>query len=289
MKHAGIGLLPVVLLAACDKQPPQHADGLEPVVKASKSPASRHLESPRDDNESPPPDPRQILAAALESAEPAPRAQAVAEVAWNTLEIDPAVAAEALSALDGESPDRLRLIQHFAMRRAEQDPAAALEWADGLDSEKEVAAAKCQIALVLAESDPERAANLLSESGIEGRELEVATVEVLQRWAANTPSGAAAWVATFPAGPTREAGLRVLVAAWMKLNAAMAMSWMSSLRDDAVRKEAAVAMAETLLQQPESIREQWLTHADAKVRVEIDAERDHAMKNVGANVPASPK
>jgi len=43
-------------------------------------------------------------------------------------------------------------------------------------------------------------------------------------------------------------------------------------------------MAEALLQQPDAIREQWLTHADAKLRDVIAAEQDRAMGNIGGNV-----
>ena len=285
MKQAFHGILCVLLLAACDKQ--QDANAPEKAVRPGKATASRSTDLPRDNESDPAADPRQTLASALEIVESAPRDQALGEVAWNTLETDPEVAAKAFAALTENSPDRLRLIQHLAMRRAEQDPDAAIEWAESLGSEMEIAAAKGQIALVLAETDPERAANLLSESGIQGRELDVVTVQVLQRWAAKEPAGAGAWVAAFPAGEAREAGIRALVTAWVKSDAPSALGWMAALRDDAVRKEAALAMAETLLLQPESVREKWLAGIDPRIRSEIDAKKQRAMENVGDNVPAA--
>ena len=54
--------------------------------------------------------------------------------------------------------------------------------------------------MIIAETDPQRAATLLSESGIAGRTFDVATVQVIQRWATQSQSRAAAWVALFPPG-----------------------------------------------------------------------------------------
>jgi pimeloyl-ACP methyl ester carboxylesterase len=174
------------------------------------------------------------------------------------------------------------------MRLAEQDPDEALAWAASLGTEEEIAAAKGQIALVLAETDPQRAAHLLSESGIAGREFDVAVVQVLQRWAAQAPPEAAAWAASFPLGAAREAGLNIIVAQWAQADAQAAFAWMSGLQDETVRKEVALAMEEALLQQPQNVRDAWLQHADANTRSELEQQREQAMKEVGDNVPPPP-
>lgn len=278
-----------LLLVACDKQkervPSQEEGGAErggrKVIRDSRTSRKERADAPED--------PRMAFTFAQHIENPAERDKALASVAWSVVESDSELTREAIEAMSVDSPDRVRLIQHIAMRQAEQDPAAALAWADAFGSEMEVAAAKCQIALVLAESDPQRAAELISESGIEGRELEVAAVGVIQRWAANSPGGAAAWVAAFPAGQAREAGIRSVVATWMKADAQAAFGWMATLSDQDVRKEAALAMSETLLQQPESVREKWLSHANPQIRSEIDAEGERALKNVGDNIPPPPK
>lgn len=279
----------LLLVAACDKQQDRERSGAASAPEGSTRKQVRDTRSSREETTEEPEDPRIALETARRIEDPAARDKALAAVAWNAIELDPELAGDAFEALSPDGPDRLRLIQHFAMRRAEQNPAAALEWAESLGSEKEIAAAKCQIALVLAEAEPERAANLLSEAGLDGRELEVAVVQVLQRWAAKAPAGAAAWVTTFPDGQARDAGIRAVVAPWMKVDARAALGWMSSLTDKAVRKETALAMAETLLQQPEPVREQWLAHADATLRGEIDGQHERAMANVGDNVPQPAK
>ena len=275
-----------LLLVACDKQQGAGASTAAqgPPESARKQVRVDRPSPSREDVGEAPVDPHAALAAARRMEDAAERNRALAAVAWNAIELDPELASEAFDDLTTDSPDRMRIIQHSAMRRAEQDPVAALEWAESLVTGKEIAAAKCQVALVLAESQPERAANLLSEAGIEGRELEVAAVQVVQRWAASSPSGAAAWVVTFSPGRARDAGIRTVVASWMKQAPPEAFVWMSSLNDSAVRRETALAMAEALLQQPDAIRERWLAHADAKIRDEIAAEHDRAMGNIGDNV-----
>lgn len=226
------------------------------------------------------------MAAALEA--PAAREKALADVAWNALEINPGLACETFLQLPTNSVEKIRLIQHYALRLAEQDPDQALEWAETLGSEEEIAAANSQIALVLAETDPHRAANLLSESGIAGREFDVAVVQVLQRWAAKSPPDAATWAVSFPPGAAREAGIKIIVAQWAQADAQGAFAWLAALRDANVRREAALALEEALLQQPRDIREAWLQHADDSTRSELEQQHEQAMQEVGDNVPPPP-
>jgi hypothetical protein len=223
----------------------------------------------------------------LESSEA--RDKALAEVAWNALEIDPDLACEAFQQLPTNSVEKIRLIEHFAKRLAEQNPDEALAWAATLESDKAVSVANSQIALVMAESDPQRAAMLLSESGQFGRELDVAVVEVLQRWAAKSAPDAAAWAGGFPPGPAREAGIRVVVERWLPRDAPGALAWLVTLQDASVRREAALAMEETLVQQPQSIRDAWLQNADLSIRMELDQFEAQALREVGDNVPPSLK
>ena len=229
---------------------------------------------------------------ALKSAEsiqsPEAREKIIAEVAWNALEIDPELAREAFGQLPAGSSEKIRLAQHFAMRLAEQNPDEALAWAKSLDTEQEIAAASGQIALVLAETDPQRAANLLSESGIVGHEFDVAVVQVLQRWAAKSAPDAAAWTVSFPPGPARAAGISLIVSQWAQADAAAVFTWMDALQDEAVRKDAVFAMEKALLQQAQSVRDGWLQHADSQTRLELEAQRELAMEEVGDNVPPPP-
>jgi hypothetical protein len=229
-----------------------------------------------------------IMKAAIGLEAPAAREKALADVAWNALEIDPDLARDAFLQLPLDSAEKIRLIQHYAMRLAEQDPDEALAWAGTLGSEQEIAAANGQVAVVLAENDPHRAANLLSESGVVGREFDVAVVQVLQRWAAQSPPAAAAWAITFPPGAAREAGIKIIVAQWAQSDVQATFSWMTGLQDENVRREAALAMEEALLQEPQDIRDAWLQHADADTLIELEQHYEQAMREVGDNVPPPP-
>lgn len=260
------------LLAACDK--PQGSGGSGGAdVSADSNESTRPVRSKREHLSGAVENPRAALQAAREIQSAEEREKAISEIAWNALELDPVLASEAFSQLTADGVDKIRLIQHSAMRLAEGDPDAALKWADALGTEKEIAAAKCQIALVLAESEPLRAANILSESGIQGREFDVAAVQVLQRWAAKSPSDAAAWVVAFPAGAARSAGIKEVVSRWLEGDAPAVFSWKAKLADASVRNEVLAALAEISSEQGNG---KWLQHADPETRAAIDAKRKEA-------------
>lgn len=267
----------VPLLVACDRQ--RNIDRAGDVEK-SKPKVTKAARPPREE-----PVAAESLRASLKTAReitsPEEREIALAQVAWNALDLDPELAREVLGQLTADSVEKIRLIQHFAMRLAEENPDEALTWADALGSEKETAAARCQIALVISDGDPQRAAELLSESGIEGRDFDVVAVQVLQRWAARTPADAAAWVAVFPPGKSRDAGMKAVVAEWAEQDPQAVFAWMGKAGGESLRKEAARAMAEALAEQPQDVRNAWLRHADPKTRSEID----QAQKETGRDDP----
>lgn len=275
-------LLSGLLLVCCDKPGSSDISDDEPTSNTN-IPRRRHaLREPAADQ---PAALRELFEMALAIESPAARDKALADVAWNALESDPELAQQAFEQLPADSPEKIRLIQHSAMRLAEQNPDEALEWADALGTEQEIAAAKGQIALAMAETDPLRAANLLSESGIAGREFDVAVVQVIQRWAAKSAPDAAAWVSSFPQGAAREAGIRIIAEQWLPRDAPSAFEWFSTLQDAALRQETARAMEGVILQQPADIRDTWLQHADSRIRSELEQQRDQAIKDVGDNIP----
>lgn len=255
-------LLPfVLLLASCDKR---REDGGNP--ESTNTTASRETKRPRpadaDTGEKPPLEPRE----ALKSAEAIPskeeREKAISQIAWDAIETDPDLSSQAFALLAIDSAERLRLIQHFAMRRAEANPDEAMQWADSLGSEKEISVAKCQIALVLAENEPLKAAGLLSESGIEGREFDVALVQVIQRWADQSPSDAAAWAVNFRAGEARAASIREIVSRWIESDPAAVFSWKSGLTDPSIRQDITAALVEAAANTPGANKPAWLKSAD---------------------------
>ena len=273
-------------LVCCDKPSPRD-DDKDAVAPSKRVAASGH--APRPQAPDTPAAFRTILEAALKIESPAARERALADLAWNAVETDPKLACEAFLQLPAESTEKIRLIQHYAMRLAEQSPDEALAWAATVGSEREVSAAIAKIALVLADTDPRRAANLLSETGVASREFDVEVVQVLQRWAAQSPPDAAAWTIMFPPGAAREAGIQVISEQWLRRDAQTAFMWLETLQDDGLRKETLRAMEGVILQQPQEIQNEWLKHADAKIQSELEQQREHAIKDVGDNLPSLPK
>ncbi|QTN32336.1 hypothetical protein HZ994_08340 [Akkermansiaceae bacterium] len=283
IRHPLVFLWFGLLSVGCDKPDSPHPD---PGVATTSAKAVRRGHEPRGPVPGTPAALRRILGAASRIESTSVRERALADLAWNAMEIDPGLSIEAFLQLPTDSPERIRLIKHYAMRMAERDADEALAWAATAGSEQEIAAAKSQIALILAETDPHRAADLLSESGIVGHEFDVAVVQVIQRWAAKSSPDAAGWVSSFPPGAARQAGIRAVVAQWLPRDAAAAFAWLGTLQDGEIRTEAARAMEGVILQQPEETRESWLRHADASIRSELEQQRSQAILDVGDNIPA---
>ncbi len=229
------------------------------------------------------PEVRKKVRSALEQAKlisaPEERDKTVAAIVWENLELDPELALEAFQQLAPGSRERIRLIQHFAMRLAEQDIEDAVKWASTLENPEEISLAYGKIALVLAETDPERAANLISESGMAGREFDVALVQVIQRWAESEPSDAAAWVVLFDPGEARSAGLKTVVSLWAQSDTAATLTWIGSLQNEDLREEARLAMAEAILQQTPSIQDEWKQLASPEIRTAFEKLKQQADKD----------
>lgn len=283
-------LLPSLLLACCEK--PSSSGNPSQDSVSSRQPAKdgsgRNLSSSIREKPETPDTPETLrekleATAAIESSEE--RFRTIASAAWNALEIDPKLASEAFLQLPENNPERIRLIQHYAMRLAEQNHQEAVEWANSLESDLESSTALSQIALAIAESDPRRAANILSESGMEGREFDVAITQVVQRWAAQSPPDAAGWVSLFPQGAARETGIRMIVEQWLPRDTPTAFAWLEGIKDPQLRKETARAMEGVILQQKQEVRDEWLKHAKPGIQAELDQQRDQAIKDVGDNIP----
>ncbi len=256
-------LLGFLLFAACDKP---RESGAEHASDASprETKRVRPTVDPADEETAVAPGEALQRADSLSSKEE--REKALSQVAWDTLETDPDVCLKAFSKLAVDGTERIRLIQHFAMRRAEENPDGAMRWVETLGSEKEMSAARCQIALVLAEDDPLKAANLLSDSGVEGREFDVALVQVIQRWAEKSPDEAAAWAVNFQPGEARSASIREIVSRWIEKDPAAVFSWKSGLTDPSIRQEITAALVEAAVGEPGDAKPKWLDAADEETR-----------------------
>jgi hypothetical protein len=256
-----------LLLSGCDK--PREIPVM-PEKPAAPPRVTKTQRPVRTEPLSTPEELREIFKKAEEIESPKERNHALEEVVWDALELDPQLASEGFLKLTPGSEEKNRLIQHYAMRLAEQSFDEAIKWAATLQDEKEQSLAYDNIALVLAESEPERAAQLLSESGVAGRDFDVAVVQVLQRWAALAPEGAAGWVVLFDAGEARSAGLKAVVGTWSRTDPQGALTWLDSLQDPAIHQEAVDGMAETILELPEGSQDDLLRLATPAIRAHFE-------------------
>jgi hypothetical protein len=273
---------PCLLLVCCDKQGPSESQNR--VSSTTTKYSNRIFTSKEDRAEHPSKSSRELLAQA-DTLAPVEREKALAAIAWEAIETDQQIAHEAFAKLSPSSPEKIRLIQHYAMRLAAQDIDKATEWAEKLETETEKSAALSQIAVLLSETDPQSAANLLVAADIPGRDFDVAAVQVIQRWASQSPSDAAAWVSMFPQNPVREAGVKIIAERWLSTDASAAFAWLSGMKDTELRQETACAMEGVILQQRAITRAAWLQHANTTIQEELEQQRDNALKDMGDNLP----
>ena len=249
-------------VVSCDKPP--KADP----VAAEKSSATKSVRPPRAETAPP----RDRLRGALQIAEgansPEARDRALATIFWDALDFDRDLARDGLQRMTAGTDEKNRLTEHFAMRLAEEDPEAALAWAVSLATDEEKSLAFGRIGLVLSENDPQRAATILSDSGVAGRDFDVAVVQVIQRWAAVSPLEAAAWVMNFDPGEARSAGMKEIVAAWISKDPQAALTWISTIPTPALRREAELGAAHYIFEDPDS---SLLDSTSVEIRREFEA------------------
>jgi hypothetical protein len=256
-----------LLLVSCDK--PKNT-ATEP---ADQNTVARVTKSDRPEPRDSPKSPDQLQAAIKAAGKIGPaeeKNRALAAAIWDAMDLEPELARQSLQKLTAGSEEKTRLLQHFAMRLAEQNVDDAVQWADSLETEDEKSQAFGKIALVLSATEPERAARLLSDSGVSGRDFDVAVVQVVQRWAAQSPSDAAAWAILFDAGEARSAALKETVGAWARTDAPAAFSWITAIQDEQLRADAVAGMVETILDQPDSVQKDLLKLAPPEMRTRLE-------------------
>jgi hypothetical protein len=171
---------------------------------------------------------RAALEAAESEADPAARQKALAQVAWDGIDIDRRIAQQAFDLLTPGSEEATKLIAHFAMRMADDNPDTALEWARNLEQAEERDDALGRIAAVLADKDPSRAAALATDEVAEGPLRNRAVVQVAQRWAQKDPAKASKWVSSLPEGSGRRGALINVAKTWSNSDATAFANWAST-------------------------------------------------------------
>jgi hypothetical protein len=253
-------------LVSCEKSKNQAT-----IAEQSKQARVTKSERPeRDELAATPVELREMMKRAVAIQSLQEREQALQEIVWNAIEIDPDLAQEAFLQMTPGSEEKNQLIQHFAMTLAGENHEAAMQWAAGLKNDQEEALALNSIALVLSENDPVKAAQILLDSGVAGRDLDVAVVQVIQRWADISPTDAAAWVQLFDSGEARQAGLKAIISTWIRADPRGTMSWISSLQRPEIYQDATLGMAETIFDLPKSEQEEMLQIAAPEVRAHFE-------------------
>ena len=275
MKIACITFLTLLSLwlVSCEKSKNQAA-----VTEQSKQARVTKSERPeRDELAATPAKLREMMKRAVAIQSLQEREQALQEIVWNAIEIDPDLAQEAFLQMTPGSEEKNQLIQHFAMTLAGENHEAAMQWAAGLKNDQEKALALNSIALVLSENDPAKAAQILSDSGVAGRDLDVAVVQVIQRWADISPTDAATWVQLFDSGEARQAGLKAIISTWIRVDPLGTMNWISSLQRPEIYQDATLGMAETIFGLPKSEQEEMLQIAAPEVRAHFEKLKSSAV------------
>jgi hypothetical protein len=251
------------LLVACDQEKKTtEAPRIAPSERASRPTLSAPVSAPQENF--------QKAAQQAESiASPEERNRALSAAAWDVIDTDPALARDGIQKMTAGSEEKNRLIEHLAMRLAEGELDEATAFAKSLGTEGERSLAYGKIALVLSAEQPERAAHLLSESGIASRDFDVAVVQVLQRWAALSPQDAAAWVMLFDQSDARSAGLHEVVSVWLRQEPAAAFAWIPGIPNEKIRREAMEAAAQSLNDFPENERGELLKSASLEIQSQL--------------------
>jgi len=225
-------------------------------------------------------DPRELVRSAYDEAltldDVAERQRAMAGVAWDAIELDPELAQQAFDQLQTGSEESKQLIGHFVMRLAAEDGDAAVEWARSLEDSGERSEALGRVAVVLANTDPQAAGEIVIGEMEAGRARDRSTVQVVQRWSQAEPKAALDWAVSLESRPARQAGMKEAVARWMAADDEAVAVWLSSVDEGRLRSEGVLATAEVLLRLAPEDRRRFLDRVDQELRGLIEARVAHA-------------
>lgn len=268
IQKSALSLALLLVLASCEKKQDQ------PALDATSEPPSKRTTRADRPSRSVPTT-RDKLRTAFEAAkarEPGvERNQALAELASNALEPAPDLAAEVIRELPAGIEEKQALIEaYIANLMTDEKTEEALAWADSLGDEQDIAFARSQVLLMLAEKNPQQAATLLPSSGFTAAGVDPAAEQVLQTWVAQKPAEAVAWASRLPVGDARTAGFKVIFNQWINTDSPAAFRWAASQTNPQLRRETIHAMVEAFNEIPDIIRSSLLEPADPSLRAEIE-------------------
>jgi hypothetical protein len=171
------------------------------------------------------------------------RETAVQAVAYEAARTE-ARTAVALAAALPATAERDDLLVHAVSQWAISDGAAAVAWARQVPERKLAQRLVGAVAVASADRDGPGAAALAAGDLDPGEDQDRVAVAVAQRWAANAPEAAAAWVARFSERLVRNDAVHDLLDVWARRDADAAHRWAGQLPAGPLREAGLAWLAE---------------------------------------------
>ncbi len=170
---------------------------------------------------------------------------AAVSLGYEAARSEPVTALSVASALP-PSPQRDDLLVHAISQWAAGDSAVAADWAKQVPDVSLRERLLAAVAVSSAEKDGAAAATLAVNDLVAGEEQDRAVVSIVQRWAQNSPSAVASWVAQWPDAPVRDAATQNLLALWTGQDSQAAAAWLDGLPEGALRTTGVAAYTQAL-------------------------------------------
>ena len=257
--------LALLLALGCEKR---ERDGNDKTPSAQESPqARRPSRPPRDETTSSRQEFEEALRAAKELTSPEERATALADLARRWIEDHPAWFDRVLREIPVESEQVPGLVEAYLSTVLARDLNEAIHWTDSLEDPALHAIALERLAAIMPEERlADAATSLLDGNRLAVHGIDTVSEQFLQRWSAQDPATAAAWLARMPAGEAQNAGTQRLAGQLVMTSPDIAAAWLEALPFNTLRPTALDAMAATLANLPDPIRESMLGTPDSTLR-----------------------
>jgi hypothetical protein len=149
------------------------------------------------------------LAAALKLPEGDARNRALAAVCFSVAQNNPANAVTLAQALHLDEQTGA-VMENLVQQWAVSDPASALGWTFQQPADDRRDALMTRVAYALSQTDPARAASLVTDQISPGTAQDEAVMMVVNQWGNQNLAAAATWVETFPEGPLQKRAVEEL-------------------------------------------------------------------------------
>lgn len=262
-----LGCLFLGLLVSCEKPAEIPSKSGAEVSNLRTTRANR---PPREATSSPEKEMKDAITAALAMDPLETREQALAEIVRSEFEKNPEIATEALGHLAPGGEERAKTLRFIASYLVQLNKDQAMAWAETLTAPEDKVTAMDEITSVLSSIDPVGVAKMVLETRTGNQALSENEVSVLQNWAGSNPAEAAEWVQKLPPGEAQKTGVKTLLSQWVQMDSKAAFTWIAAIRNPTAKKQATLALAESLVETPEPIRNFLLEGVDPAIRAEIE-------------------